>query len=98
MKSLTSTFKNKAGLNIFMRTWLPDENTRGVIVIAHGLNAHSNYYQWTAAQFTAQNFAVYALDQQGRGQSEGERFYTDDIYDAVADVDYLVDLIKTEYP
>ncbi len=98
MKSLTSTFQNKAGLNIFMRTWLPDGNTRGIIVIAHGLNSHSNYYQWTAEQFTAQNYAVYAPDQQGRGQSEGERFYTDNIYDAVTDIDYVVELAKKAEP
>lgn len=98
MRAQTSTFENKAGFKIFTRTWLPDENTRGIIVIAHGLNSHSGYYQWTAEQFTAQNYAVYALDQQGRGQSEGERFYTDNIYDAVADVDHVVDLAKKEQP
>lgn len=98
MQSQTSTFKNKAGLKIFIRTWLPDGNPRGIIIIAHGLNSHSGYYQWTAEQFTAQNYAVYAPDQQGRGQSEGERFYTDNIYDAVADVDYVVDRAKSEQP
>jgi len=96
MQSLTSTFTNKAGFKIFLRTWLPEEKTRGIIIIAHGLNSHSNYYQWTAEQFTAQNYAVYAPDQQGRGQSEGERFYTDDIYNTIADVDYVVDLAKKE--
>ena len=98
MQSQTSTFKNKAGLNIFTRTWLPDGNPRGIIIITHGLNSHSGYYEWTAKQFTAQNYAVYAADQQGRGKSEGERFYTDNIYDSVADVDYLVDLAKKAHP
>jgi len=98
MQSQTSTFKNKAGLKIFIRTWLPDGNPRGIIIIAHALNSHSGYSQWTAEQFTAQNYAVYAPDQQGRGQSEGERFYTDNIYDAVADVDYVIDRAKSEQP
>jgi len=97
MQSQTSTFENKAGLKIFTRTWLPEGDTRGVIIITHGLNSHSGYYQWAAEQFTAQNYAVYAPDQQGRGKSEGERFYTDNIYDAVADVDYVVDLAKKVY-
>ena len=97
MQSQTSTFENKAGLKIFTRIWLPDGDILGIIVITHGLNSHSGYYQWTAEQFTAQNYAVYALDQQGRGQSEGERFYTDNIYDAVADVDYVVDLAKKKH-
>ena len=98
MQSKTSTFKNKAGLNIFTRTWLPNGTTRGIIIIAHGFNSHSGYYQWTAEQFTAQNFAVYAPDQQGRGKSEGERFYTDNMYDAVADLDYVIGVAKREHP
>ncbi|MEO7044026.1 MAG: lysophospholipase [Ferruginibacter sp.] len=98
MKSQTSTFENKAGLKIFTRTWLPDEASKGIIIFTHGFNSHSAYFQWSAEQFTAQNYAVYALDQQGRGQSEGERFYTDNIYDAVADVDFVVDLAKNEHP
>ena len=98
MKSQTSTFENKAGLKIFTRTWLPDEASKGIIIFTHGFNSHSAYFQWPAEQFTAPNYAVYALDQQGRGQSEGERFYTDNIYDAVADVDFVVDLAKNENP
>ena len=70
MQQQTSTFENKAGLKIFTRTWLPDTNPRGVIVIVPGYNSHSGYYQWVAEQFTDQNYVVYALDLQGRGQSE----------------------------
>jgi alpha-beta hydrolase superfamily lysophospholipase len=98
MQSQTFTFENKAGFKIFTRTWLPDGEVLGIVVVTHGLNSHSGYYQWTAEQFTAQNYAVYASDQQGRGKSEGERFYTDNIYDTVADVDYVVDLAKKEHP
>jgi len=98
MQSQTSTFGNNSGLKIFTRTWLPDEKARGIILILHGLNAHSGYYEWAAGQFTARNYAVYSFDQQGRGQSEGERFYTDNIYDSVADVDHMIDLAKKENP
>ncbi len=92
MRSQTLTFENKSGFKIFTRIWLPDGDVDGVIIIAHGLNSHSGYYQWVAEQFTSNNYAVYAFDQQGRGQSEGERFYTDNIYDTVADVDHTVEM------
>ena len=98
MQTQTSTFENKAGLNIFTRAWLPVENARAVIVIVHGLNSHSGYYQWVAEQFTAKSYAVYALDLQGRGQSEGERFYVESIYDFVNDVDTLVTTAKAAHP
>ena len=98
MQSQTSNYENTAGFKIFLRSWFPDGDTRGIIVILHGLNSHSVYYQWTAEQFTAQNYAVYAPDQQGRGKSEGPRFYTDNFDNTVADVDYVVDLAKKEQP
>lgn len=97
MKSQTSTFNNKAGINIFTRTWLPDQTPKGVIVIVHGLNSHSGYYQWVAEQLTAQSCAVYALDLEGHGQSGGERFYVQSIYDYVDDVDKLVDIAKAAH-
>ena len=97
MQQQTSTFQNKAGLKIFTRTWLPDTKTRGVIVIVHGFNSHSGYYQWVAEQFVHQNYAVYALDLQGRGRSEGERFYMQNIESFINDIDTLVDIAKTAY-
>ena len=97
MQQQTSTFENKAGLKIFTRTWLPDTNISGVIIIVHGFNSHSGYYQWVAGQFTNQHYAVYALDLQGRGQSEGERFYMQNIEDSINDIDTLVDIAKTAH-
>lgn len=97
MQPKTSTFDNKSGLKIFTRTWLPAESPRGVIVIVHGLNAHSLYYQWVADQFVSQHYAVYALDLEGRGNSEGERFYVQSIYDYVNEVDQLVDIAKAAH-
>ena len=94
MEPIISNFRNKAGLNIFTRTWLPQQGTKGSIVLVHGFNAHSGYYQWVADQFITIGIAVYALDLHGRGQSEGERFYVQNIYDYVAEVDQLVDIAK----
>lgn len=97
MQAKTSTFNNKSGLKIFTRTWLPEKDIRGAIVIVHGLNSHSGYYQWVADQFTAHNYAVYALDLEGRGESEGERFYVQSIDDYVNEVDQLVDIAKAAH-
>ncbi|MGH2566015.1 MAG: lysophospholipase [Ginsengibacter sp.] len=98
MQATTSSFQNKTGLKIFTRTWLPETNAKAVIVIVHGFNAHSGQYQWVAEQFTNQNYAVYALDLQGRGQSEGERFYVNSFDDYVSDVDVLMDIAKAANP
>ncbi|AUD05575.1 alpha/beta hydrolase [Spirosoma pollinicola] len=98
MEPTTSNFNNQAGLKIFTRTWLPQQDAKGTLILVHGFNSHSGYYQWVADQFTAIGFAVYALDLEGRGQSEGERFYVQSIYDYVKEVDQLVDIAKAAHP
>jgi acylglycerol lipase len=86
------------GLTIFVRSWLPDANARGVVVIVPGFNSHSGYYGSVAEQLVAADLAVYALDLRGRGQSDGERFYIDKFADYVNDVSAVVTLAKSREP
>ena len=85
------------GLGIFVRSWQPGSKARGVVVICHGVNSHSGYYQWAAERFVSSGLAVYALDLHGRGQSDGERFYLDKISDYVHDVHAVVALAKSRH-
>ncbi len=87
--------KGGAGLDIFVRSWVPDGPARGVVAIVHGVKSHSGYYLWAAEQFVAQGLAVYALDLHGRGKSDGERFYLEKIEDYLDDVNALVALAKS---
>ena len=88
------SFEGVGGLKIFTRTWRPSGKPRAVVVVVHGLNAHSGYYAWVAAQLVAADFAVYALDLRGRGKSEGERFYVEKYADYVSDVAALIEHVK----
>lgn len=83
------------GLKLFVRSWKPAGKPRAVVAICPGFNAHSGQYLWVADQLVAQNYAVYAVDLRGRGQSDGERFYVDDIKQYVADVSSLIKLAKS---
>lgn len=86
------------GLRIFVRAWRPASKPRGVVVICHGVNSHSGQYFWVAEQFVASGLAVYALDLRGRGKSDGERFYVENVADYVSDVAGLVKLAKSREP
>ena len=77
-------FESAHGTRIFMRSWQPDGNPKAVIVICHGVNSHGGQYTWPAEQFVKDGFAVYALDLRGRGKSEGERFYVENVADYVS--------------
>jgi acylglycerol lipase len=93
-----SSFAGVGGLKIFTRSWLPEGNPRGVMILIHGFNAHSGYMVWPAEQFAANGLACYALDLRGRGKSEGERFYVEKFSDYLEDVDKLVSIAKAENP
>ena len=91
-------FDGVKGLSIFFRSWHPSGKPRGVVAICHGVNSHSGEYLWTGEQLQAAGFAVYALDLRGRGKSDGERFYVDDVAEYVSDVSMLIEIAKKREP
>jgi acylglycerol lipase len=91
-------FEGVEGVKIFTREWQPSGKPRGVVVISHGLNAHSGLYQWAAEQFTAGGLAVYALDHRGRGRSEGERFFVKKFAHWTKDLATFIDIVKAREP
>jgi alpha-beta hydrolase superfamily lysophospholipase len=86
------------GLTLFVRSWRPEVNARGLVVIVPGFNSHGGYYGWVAEQLVAAGLAVYAVDLRGRGQSDGERFYVEKFADYVDDVSAVVRLAKSREP
>jgi acylglycerol lipase len=93
------SFEGVAGYRIFMRSWRPTAGRpRGAVVVVHGFNSHSGYYQWTAEQLLSLGLSVYALDLRGRGRSDGERFFVAKFADYVNDVAKLVAITKEREP
>ena len=92
------TVEGVGGVKIFIRSWLPEAKAKALVVLCHGLNAHSGYYGWAAEQLVGAGYAVYAPDLRGRGKSDGERFYVDTIEDYAGDVDLAVKLAQSRHP
>jgi alpha-beta hydrolase superfamily lysophospholipase len=61
-------------------------------------HSHGGQYKWAGEQFAASGLAAYALDLRGRGRSDGERFYVEDVADYVSDVAATVALAKSRHP
>jgi alpha-beta hydrolase superfamily lysophospholipase len=89
------TYESVKGVRIVYRSWRPDTKPRAVVVICHGFNAHGGQYAWVAEQFVGRGFAVYALDLRGRGKSEGERFYVEDVAEYVSDLSGVIAIAKS---
>ena len=92
------SFEGVEGVKIFTREWQPAGEPRGVVVISHGLNAHSGQYEWTARQFTSHGLAVHALDHRGHGRSGGERFFVKKFADWTKDLATFIDIVKAREP
>src|SRR5262245_35692228 len=86
------------GVRIHLRSWKPAGRPRAAIVICHGVNSHGGQYLWAAGQFARAGFASFALDLRGRGKSEGERYFVEDVADYVADVGSVVAIAKSRHP
>jgi acylglycerol lipase len=97
-RMIEGSFEGVGGIRIFTREWQPADKARGVVVISHGLNAHSGLYAWAAQQFTSHGLAVYALDHRGRGRSEGERFLVKKFSDWTQDLARFIAIVKAREP
>lgn len=86
------------GLKIAFRSWRPATKPRAVVVICHGVNSHGGQYAWPAEQFAAHGLVAYTLDLRGRGKSEGERYFVENVADYVNDLAAVVNLAKSREP
>ena len=93
-QAFANTFEVANHQKVFYRNWKAEGNPKAVVVIVHGFNSHSGYYQWTAEQLSANGYETYAIDLPGRGKSEGERFYIGDYNETVSAIDQLVTIAK----
>jgi len=87
----------KAG-KLFLRSFLPEGAPRAVLVICHGVKAHSGQYLWAGEKLSAAGFATYALDLRGRGKSDGKRLYVDNVSEYVGDLSLVISTAKSRHP
>ena len=96
-QAFADTFEAAGHQKVFYRNWKSQGDPKAVVVIVHGFNSHSGYYNWAAEQLSANNYETYALDLPGRGNSDGERFYIADYNEIVSAIDQLVTIAKNAH-
>lgn len=70
MKENSFTFKDPAGVEIFVYRWLPDsEEIKGVVQISHGMAETAERYRRFADFLTKSGYAVLANDHRGHGKT-----------------------------
>ena len=83
--------------DIIYRQWIVSY-PKAVLLLVHGLGAHTGRWEFLGDFFQRNNVSSYALELKGFGQTPGERGHIDslDIYFRV--IRFLYDIIKQENP
>ena len=73
------------GVPLHVRTWMPEGDQKGTLVIVHGLGEHGGRYDAFARAFGEAGWAVIAADHRGHGRSGGLRGHVDGFDQYVTD-------------
>ena len=95
MRHDTGSFNGLGGITIFTRQWLPDGSPRAAVLLVHGYGEHSGRYDHVARALVERDYAVYALDHRGHGQSGGKRVQINAIDEYVADLRTCFEQVRT---
>jgi len=85
--------QNKEGLWIYTQSWRPKSAPKGVIFLVHGLGEYCDRYQHVAQMLNEKGYAVFSLDHQGHGRSEGDRVHVESFRDYCEDYFQYIDRV-----
>jgi len=94
---INNQFYTEDGTILPMKKWLPEKNSRAIIIALHGFNDYSQFFQLPGTFFKQHGIACYAYDQRGFGESPkrglwpGLNTFSDDLAT-------FVRLIKQQHP
>ncbi|KAJ8479266.1 hypothetical protein OPV22_022993 [Ensete ventricosum] len=92
-------FTTIRGDTLFTQSWTPvNTETRGVVVLLHGLNEHSGRYDHFAKKLNENGFKAYAMDWIGHGGSDGLHGYVHSLDYAVSDLKAFLEKVLAENP
>ena len=91
------------GSEIYLRKWVPEENPRGIIQIAHGMTEHAGVYTEFIDALLGAGSGVYAHDHKGHGKTvkreEDYGHFEPNVgwNQVVSDVIFVSEMIKEEH-
>jgi alpha-beta hydrolase superfamily lysophospholipase len=79
-------FAGAGGCRIYWQAWLPEDASRGALLVVHGYGEHGGRYRTLVDYFVPRGWAVYALDHRGHGRSQGPRGHVRRFAEYVSDL------------
>jgi alpha-beta hydrolase superfamily lysophospholipase len=86
------------GLKLLTQSWKPQGETKGALVIVHGLKDYGDRYADFAAEVARRGYEVHALDLRGHGDSEGDRVFINRFDEYLGDLDLFLKKVQTGAP
>ncbi|WP_412067679.1 alpha/beta hydrolase [Rubrivirga sp. IMCC43871] len=96
MTHATGSLISRDGRTLFTRSWTPDGDPRGVVLIVHGLHEHSGRYAYAASALMQRGYAVCASDLRGHGRSDGPRGQVEGFDEYVDDLRLFLSRVEEE--
>ena len=91
-------FLGAGEIELYYQSWHPVLPPRAVLVIVHGLGAHSGIFKQLAEFLCDRQITVYALDLRGHGRSEGQRGHINSWSEFRQDLNAFIQLVSTKEP
>ncbi|NET07903.1 MAG: alpha/beta hydrolase [Symploca sp. SIO2B6] len=88
------TFKGARGINLFYQSWHPPREPYAILVIVHGLGAHSGLFGNVVEYLVPRNYTIYGFDLRGHGRSSGQRGYISSWADFREDLKAFLKMIE----
>lgn len=98
MKHEEGTFKGPRNARIYHQCWLPEADSRAILVIVHGLAEHSGRYANVVDHFVPSGYSVYGFDHPGHGRSEGARVYVQRFEEYTDTLNMYFDMVRKREP
>ncbi|MCG3196820.1 MAG: alpha/beta fold hydrolase [Candidatus Omnitrophica bacterium] len=89
--------KTREGYDLFCKRWTPEGPAKGArILLTHGIESHTGWYEDTARALAERGFEVSSLDRRGFGRSGGPKGHVESAEDFFADLAVLTGFLHEE--
>ena len=85
-------------LKLYGQLWQPEDQTKAVILLSHGLSDRSERFVHWAEMFASTGYSFCCYDTRGNGKSEGKRGHCNTFEDFLLDIDLCLADVKNRFP
>jgi alpha-beta hydrolase superfamily lysophospholipase len=96
IKTTTELLETLDGCTLFLRSWVTD--SPDILLILHGLGAHSGWFIDMGNKLAARGVTVYAMDHRGFGRSGGLPGHIDNYHTYIQDTNFIATTIRKRHP